>query len=139
MRKSGARARGRFLSISIFLVFSQAMKSLGGTTENQKTLERYWQRWEIEFSGQNLDAEIVRVGPGRGPRAPAQGRSSTDGPSPSSPQRLCSFAKGGERRRGEGKGKEGGNGGKGGGINETKWWGSSSEAYFLTFLTFLNF
>ena len=44
-------------------VFSQTMKSFGGTTENKKALEKYWQKWEIEFSGQNLDAEIVRVGP----------------------------------------------------------------------------
>ena len=41
--------------------FSQTMKSLGGTTENQKTVERYWQRWDIEFSSLNLDAEIGRA------------------------------------------------------------------------------
>ena len=46
-------------------VFPKGLKSLGDTTENQKTLERYWQRWEIELSGQNRDADIggARGGP----------------------------------------------------------------------------
>ena len=50
MRKSGACV-GPVFHFPFSFCFSQTMKSLGGTTENQKTLERYWQRWEIEFSG----------------------------------------------------------------------------------------